>query len=718
VLVLYWAWGRRDLVNTLPGYGDALELVSGMTWIGQAITRGMNPLIYPQQYFPDGWRLATHSGGPILYAVLWPLSLLGSAALAFNLANLASYVLAFGGGLALARRRLHVLPATLVALAYTFWSLRWNQNVGGRLNIMIGSALLPWMAWGYEKLLTSGPRWKRWAALVGILWAISIMVSLYFAFLGGLVVALWAFRYRDGSTFSLWRRSAFFGFTVLVALVAGGPWLILNWHESRLANQGFYSILEVNFWSASLNALPVPSVAHPWSWVSALAQRFYQGPPTWEQGTANLGPLACMAAVAGGFLSRRDERWRPAIWLALCGLVLSLGLTLHWDAQPVHWPALSSLNAAIWRVGHAMKPAFFSGAEAPPDLRDGVPLPGLLVTIFAPFVERGRLFARYALAASLGVFLLAGLAVDRLRHTWQQALVAGLLVVEILPPHLGLVPWPPPTHPAFTWLSQQSIPGQGIAEVVAVHPTALGLQMSGDIFLASFYHHQASVTGASGAPPQSQAVINQWFLQHPHPFWHPDFAPVMRMYGIRYLVMTMGGGWDYDLWGEAAANKETRRAGCFPPPQGVSPWTQPICILEVLPAAPSNINLLLHAGWSGKEDWGVWAEGTSSHAQWVTASPAPYRLSLTAFPLCLPDKKQAVSLVVNGETLGSHVWANCDPWTAELDIPARLVRMGENELVVQSAFAANPPPSADGHTDARQLSAGFNRLQIERVARN
>jgi hypothetical protein len=706
-------------VHTVTGYGDVLEILAGTLWIGQALATGQNPLVCPLNFFPEGWRVATHGGGPFLFAALTPLAAVGGVALAFNLAVLATHALAFGGALAVGRRYLKILPATVVALAFTFWGLRWNQAAGGRLNITLGSALLPWMVWGIEHALATPRRWPRWLAFVGFVWAVTIMCSLYFAYIGGLVVAIWVIFARPGEHL-LWRsRLLYLAYTALAGLLFASPWLYINWHDTRIADPPFYSALEVNFWGASLNALPAPSVAHPLRWLRELGRAIYQGAPDWEQGTANLGLLGCAMAVAGVALALRDKKWRPMLLLAACALSLSLGLTLHWSGEPVQWVPMRPINQALWSFGHALKPVFFFGDAPPVPFQDGIPLPAYLLTVVMPFMERGRALARYALPGSLGVFLLAGLALNSIRRTWLQVILAGLLVLEIVPPRLESLPYPPPTHPAFNWLAKQSIPGEGIAEVVAPAESALVLGMSGDILLAPFFHHQRSVTGASGVAPRSQATLFEWLVQHPHPFWHPDFAAVMRFYKVRYLSMIQLGDWDKKLWSEAKANKELKQIGCFKKPAGPSPWNWDLCILEVLPAPPSNINLLLHDGFSGREDWGVWSESADAAAQWIsTTAGVPYRLTWSAFPQCVPDQKQAISFQINGQVLQTHEWEDCEPYAGTLDIPASLVRVGANDVTVSARYASAPPAPASGApADTRTLAAGFTRLLIERLPR-
>ena len=712
-----WGWGPRDVFRTLPHYGDALETVVSATWFSDALAQGQNPLIYPYNYFPEGWRVGSHSVGALLYLALVPLVRIGGGAFAYNVTLLLACIFGFAGALLFARRHLTPLPATAVALAIAFWSMRWSAAMEGRLNIFLAAALLPWMLWGAERAGDALTRRRvGWLALVALFWTAAFNLSLYFVFIGGIMLALWMLL-TTGSKLDTWpRRLLALCFTSAALLIFGAPWLILNLHESAIANPPFYSIGEVNFSGASLNSIPIPFLYHPW--LASSARSLYRGEP-WEQGVANLGLAWSIVAVIGAILGRRFNAWRPALALALVCVLLAQGLTLHWDGQAVQWPLLRPLNLVIWQIGHTLKPGFFTDSQSPAPFVDAIPLPALLLAAFAPFWERGRIFARYALAASLGMYLLAGMALVRVRALWPRRLIAGravqlalvgLLLFEIVPPPLKMLPFPPAGHAAYTWLSQQTLAGEGIVNVFAASPSALVLSNVGYNLLAPSYHRQATAAGAAGVRPKHTNVLNDWLATHEHPFWQPDLPQILRDYRVRYVVIEMQGAGEQGLWQEALVAAEFKPVDCFPAPDGLTPWDWPICIVEVPPSRAPTINLLLHDGWSGFEDWGVWAEGLRSDAQFVVTSRAPVRLDLAVFPLCVPGKHQRVTIEVNGAASATHEWRDCEPWNAAIDIPETLVRVGFNDLTVRAAYAE--PPLQGGGSDPRKLSVGFSRLKV------
>jgi hypothetical protein len=297
------------------------------------------------------------------------------------------------------------------------------------------------------------------------------------------------------------------------------------------------------------------------------------------------------------------------------------------------------------------------------------------------------------------------------RRIWLQAIVACLLLIEIVPPRLEVVPFPPVNHPAFDWLSQQQLSGEGIVNVFAAHESTLVLSIFGYNLLAPSFHKQATAAGAAGVIPAHTGYLTNWLATHQHPFWQPDFAAILRSYGIRYVVLEMQGEWEKGLWEEAQVADQVKPVRCFPKPDGAAPWSWPICILEVPSPRWPSLNLLLHDGWSGKEDWGVWAEGTESYAQWIATRKSPARLTLSAFPLCVPGQYQEIRLDFNGTTVITHEWHDCEPWDASVEIPPELVRVGENDLVLHSKYAATPTSTADKE-DTRRLSVGFTKLGI------
>jgi hypothetical protein len=738
--LLLYGWRNWRLTTSLPGYNDTLEIVWVLRWYADAL-RGLHGwATYPLAFFPAGWHVASYGQGLGMYLPLLPLYWLGGAAFAYNVVALFSFPLAFAGMYQLAGRFTFVhreeslrtgtafrarLPAAIAALLFTFWGFRWFR-IDGHLNILVASALLPWMAWALDRWLeTQRPaaasaernarRWRPygWLALVGVLWAATIPNSWYFAWIGGALLAAWLAGYLIARRIGL--RTAFAGIALpaVVALAVNAPWLAWFMRERAAANVLPYDASEVSLWDSSLNALLAPNVFHPW--LRAVARWIYRGPVN-EPGLTNLGLAACLLAVLGLWRAWKDRRWWPVLVCAGAGLVLALGLRLHWNGEVVQWAALRPLNTVIWQLGHALKPDVFAPALPPASFATAVPLPGLLLSAVVPVIDRARVFARYALIGSIGVYLLVALGLGQLRRNWVQVLAAAVLVFEVLPPPSQEVPFPPPSHPAFAWLAEQRIAPDGIIDLGSWQQDLLYVTSGGSALWATGLHGKPTVAGTGSNWPAYVTFLSDWLQSSPHAFLNPDFVPLLQSYDLRYLVFHVAGSTARDLLEEAAQNPQLQNMHCFQPSTASGPWPYPICIMEI-PLADAAFNVLFREGWSGAEDWGRWVEGTEARSVWVATSREPVELVLNAFPLCVPGRKQSVSVEVNGLELASHEWQDCEAWTGRIGIPASRVYVGWNEIVLRSNYALRPVDVSNGQgRDSRLLSIGITRMEVAQDA--
>jgi hypothetical protein len=722
--LLVYGWRNWHLATSLPGYNDTLEIVWVLRWYAGAL-QGLHALsVYPLAFHPLGWHVASYGQGPGMYIPMLPFYWLGGAAFAYNITALLSFPLAFVGMYKLAGRLTFRLPATIAALLYTFWGFRWFR-IDGHWNILVSSALLPWMAWALERWLERPASHRRgfgWLVLIGLLWAFMIPTSWYFVFVGGGLLAAWLAGCWIARRISFGRALLGIALPALIALAVNIPWLLWFVRERAAANVLPYDPSEVSMWDASLNALLAPNVSHPW--LHALARWIYGGPVN-EPGLANLGLLACLVALAGLVFSLRDRRWWPALMCTGVGVILALGLRLHWNGEAVQWAALRPLNTAIWQLGHLLKPDVFKAAQPPESFATGVPMPGLLLSALVPLIERARVFARYALVGGIGVYLLVALGLGRVRKTWAQVLLAGLLIFELLPPPSQEVPFPPPSHPAFDWLAAQQISPSGVIDLGSWQQDLLYVASGGNALWATGYHGQATVAGTGSNEPAYVSFLSDWLRSNPNAFLNPDLVPLLRFYNVRTIVYHVTGGYARSLLEEARQNPELRNTRCFEPSsqnaadtQSAGPWDYPICIMEVAPGV-GNFSLLFREGWSDAEGWGRWTEATEARAEWAAVSQAPQILTLKAFPFCAPDRRQKVKVEVNGVELASHEWQECEEWVANVEVPASLVRIGWNEVMLRSDYALRPADVAgSGSTDTRPLSIGVQTLNVTSLSGN
>ena len=535
--LLVWGWRTTDLFHTVPSYGDTLEGLWATEWYAKTLSAGGNAAVFPLAFFPAGWHVATYAWGPANFLILLPLYALGGAAFAYNVATLITFALAFAGTLALAGRFVSRPAATVVALLYTFWGFRW-YNVIGQLNIGLGSALLPWMIWSLERGFDARERSWRWYVLAGVLWAVSISASAYFLWIGGMLLLGWLVgRWRQIPKNG--RSLASLALLPAVAGLLSLPALVMLWQASKATGAGYFSIYEVNLLGANANGLALPDTQHPWlgSWVKSV----YHGSE--GEGFVGFGLLACLTAILGLVAAlKMRARWRPVLVVGVLGLILSLGLTLFWNDAPVHWPFMHAVNQAIWQLGYRLKPDLFLASQPPAPFDDAVSMPGLLLTAVLPLFERARVLSRYALLAGLAIFLLAGLGLDRLRVSWVRWVLAALLIVEVLPAPTSSFAFPPPSHPAFEWLRQQSLGTEGIAEFSTDNVGRLVLPMGGATIWATNLHGKGTVAGASSVMPAHVAFLQDWLSAHFQPFQDAEFPVLLHEYRVKYVLLHLPSG--------------------------------------------------------------------------------------------------------------------------------------------------------------------------------
>jgi len=579
VAFLAWGWGPAlsQLGRSVPAYADVLELTWATSWFSEALSQGRNPLFYPLAFYPQGWHVATFAAGPAVLLFMLPLHALGGAAFAHNVAAILTFFIAFAGMRRLARHFLPAWPAAVAALLYAFCSFRWFA-LRGHMNMLLATAMLPWLAWALESGWRSQRRAWRWWMAAGVFWAVAVSSSLYFLWIGGLIVLAWALGGHAPNAARSRRLCALVA-PIGAAALFSAPAVYLFWDASRAAQAAPFTFKSASYWGASLNSLVIPYVNHPV--LGPFACSIYHGPLT-EQGALNLGLLACALALVGWWTARSARAWRPFLLLVPLGMILALGLTLKWDNEPLQWPALRPLNALIWRLGYALKPVFFGQSQPPAPHDAAIPLPGLLLATLIPYLEQSRVFARYALLATLGIAPLAARVVAGARKRWLGALLAGLLLFEVVPPQVQTLPFPPPTHPAFAWLQGKAEAGSAIADVAAWDDSRLVLYVRGEAVWATLLHGHPTVAGASSVWPAQAAAFNDWLFAHPHPFQDADFVSMLRSYGVRYLVFHMLGSGEQAILADAAENEAVRVVGRFEPPAGVSPWNYPITIVEIL----------------------------------------------------------------------------------------------------------------------------------------
>lgn len=568
-----WLWSAAyNPFTHVPAYGDTLEVVWGANWYAQHLRQLSNPLFFSGLFHPTGWPTALLAHTPILLLAMGLFRLFLSEAATYNLYLFASFVVAYAGALKAAHvytSRIGII--VLVALLYTYWGMRWVR-LGGHLNILWLSALLPWLFW----TLQAEDRRRRifGAALI---WTLCLIASLYGIWLGALVVGIYFL--NKPSLDRLGEVST----VALLVLLLSLPTLISFWQAWQLSDAPFYTLHHIAGWGASLNSLPVPAVYHPW--LGAFVQTIYRGPLD-ESSVANMGTVAFVAGISMLFLRRlHEEKERYALLLFVAGLIIALGPVLRWNGRIVTAPLFAPVNHALWDLGHLLNPATFPGT-IPQELANGVPLPSWLMYATLPFLEGNRVVARFAFVGGLGLVLLLASFLDRVKETWLLVALALLLIFERVPwPANDSVPLPGNAHPVFEWLTRQ----QGAVIDLVPDGDQLTLAISGETLYATSLHQMPTASGVSSLWPRSTWILFGWLQRHPRPLQDEEFPDILRDYEVNWILVHLQTGESRrHLEGQTSSGLEPPI--CFDPPEPPSPWPYPICAFQVTESIKAGNN--------------------------------------------------------------------------------------------------------------------------------
>ncbi len=712
-------WRIINLAGAVPAYGDVLENIWAIDWFldGLRVGEGLR-LFAPHIFMPEGWALSTFANGLGVFALAVPIAALTGAAVAFNVLQLAGFFIAYFGAYRLGRLVAGQGAAILVALLYLLWGGRWLRV--GHLNILLGSALLPWLILALERALADRPGRWRWAVVAGLVWAPAITFSLYFIWMGFFLCVAWllgaALARHVSWRGALGRLIVAGGVTVLVC----APYFYIYW-RSQSAAAG-WDVRHVNVWNMSLDWLPAYFPDHRLPFLRELSARQVDGVRI-EGSFSGFGILLPLVALLG-LATARTSRWLRQVKgstsaAIVIGVILALGMTLTWNNKYIPAPALRPLNEAIWDVGRAVKPEVFPGPDAPPEFAEAIPLPGLLLAAVVPFFEDARVSARYLMIAAPALLLLVAVGLERLPRTWLKVALAALLLVEAARYPLTGARYPPPASPAFAWLAERPPgPGESVLDITAPGRDFITLGVGGEVLAATGLHGWPIAGGGGSILPAHAAYLRDWLHAHPDPADAAEFPTLLRDYGIRFVLLHMPPNPADGPQRLAAGTDELIAAGCHDNSAKL-PWDRTICILEVAPAALPVVNVHLARGWSGVEPWGVWALGRESAIGWAATQSRETRFAVEAFPFCVDNAPtgQTVEFVVGDRVVGdrvvaAHRWDTCDAAHIEVVVPAELVAIGWNEMTLRFGRADRPADVTGGdNPDGRELSVGFSRLE-------
>lgn len=689
LVLLLWVFPLKGIGQGFASYGDPLEILWNVEHHCRALAEGRIFLYAPEVLYPVGLDIGLSPHWMGVNLLFTPFCPFPNRIAVLNSLTLAALAGIFSGGLFAARKSLGLprIPATLAAMGITFFPLQFFQ-AREHIDKLFGLVALTWL---WALLLRAARsafplRWRQGFGL-GLLWGVAILFSLYFFWLGFLLVTLLLGRKL--------REKPALGVLAGVTLLSL-PWGLLFVRATRETPVSF-SLYDLYMYSASPDLWPLPSPYHLW-WGQNVGP--FLNPQALEGSLGMVGPIPFVLGLVGLIhaLRHRPPLLLPLLGTTLVGLCLSLGPYLKWHNRLVHVPWIEPVHLFLWRLGHFLKPGLFPTPEPPSGMADLLPLPGFL-WILLPFAEGGRAMVRYLFVAAPGLFLAAGYALSQIPRRAVRWTLAVLWATEY-----ALTPgaWKPLSpHSALEWLARQ--PGQGA--IFSLDRT--GMAWNPRELWGALLHNRPILHGSgSWVPPHlgalADAMLNGRF----------DFAVgELQQLGMEYLLVHRDGPLAETLYRWATESARLTPIGCFPPPAEASPWSGEICIFRSVPMSEARRFVFLN-GWALPEDWGIWAEGETATLMFWLEDERRAVLEFSAFPLCVPGEQQWMEIRVNGSLWKSLRLETCDSLDFREQIPERMLRR-YNILSFRFAYARAPaeiPTLQSG--DTRRLSVGFTRLRL------
>ena len=392
-------WPRASyLTGRLPLNSDQSQDIWSMWWVARQVIHLHNPWFTNYLAAPVGVQLGFDTLSPLLGLLMTPVTLLFGPAASYNLLVIAAPGLAAYAMYRAARLWLPGLVGPIAAGAFFGFSAMLTSQDWSHMHTAVGCVFLP-LALEASVRLRRSPTIGR-GILAGVVVGASVLVDQESAILVGVLVVLvlvpWLFRRPGVRALQAVVTGAFAGLVVatpqlLEMVVAGGkggplPPPVANYVQDAAELPSLFSP-SPRLASYGLGALTSGYVAH-----------------NDVEMTATFGIVLTLLALLGLIVARRrSASWKLGLlWLG--SAIIALGPTLYLDGRQYvplghTWRGLrvSLLMPYTWLIR----------------------LPGL-----ASFREADR----WALLGLVGAALLAGAAVDWLRHqAWLAVIVVAAL---------------------------------------------------------------------------------------------------------------------------------------------------------------------------------------------------------------------------------------------------------------------------------------------------
>jgi len=530
------------------------------------------PVFNPEMFYPFGYELTLSETMLANKALIFPVLMLGNEVLAFNSLLFLSFVLSGLGMYLLVTYLTGSKWAGVIAgVIFAYCPYRMHAMAAGWLPL-ISTQWIPLLFLSLERMLRE--RKARFAIGSGVLLAVNVLSSWYYAYVVGLFAALyllvrlwpWRTSLRDAV---VWRNVLLMG-TVSMLLIAPVVLPVIRGGGATMS----WSLREVEKWAASLEDFFLPNVYHPiWGRAVLSSRRHVPAYPWYVPGFVYLGWVALVLAFMGlRSWDRSRLVMRALVWIAGLSFVVALGTTLHWGGERVYIPVPDWVEGLFSRAMYvltgrlALNPAEYHALRAANAIM--VPLPALLAYLFVPFAGGMRTLYRFGLVTVFAVAVLAGMGVATLGFSREEEKHEAILDVpasedgesrrrdrrRIPVPLLGsllvaLVLFDFASFPLPYGLSKTA--AQPLDEHMAKWGEGAVMQfplirgLNGPMLYRSVYHRQPIAYGhGTFYPEEFLAVKDEELAKFPS----DETLDLLRTWGVRWVLV--GEGAYEEGWGD------------------------------------------------------------------------------------------------------------------------------------------------------------------------
>ncbi|MBW8011063.1 MAG: hypothetical protein FVQ83_07465 [Chloroflexi bacterium] len=413
-LIFIWPLPAHLTTHVIgPFEADNLEYIWKLWWVKESLFEThQSLLIHPDIYYPYGYASAYGVIAPFQTILGSPLTALVGPILTYNTFIIFSFILSgFFTYLYIRRLTGSVLGGVIAGTIFSF-SPYHLARAAGNFNV-VSIQWIPLFFLFLDQFIENNR--VKYASLTAFAFIANTLTSWYY---GAMLMFLTPFYYfsRTKGTWQgdIWKTRLRGGiifagisfFTILPFLM---PYL-----QIQTSGEGNVPLDQVTFWAASVTDYLTPNI-----------RNFLWGP--WVQ--THLSPFSLVIyefIISWGFVPsalallgwRRGRAMIGRGWgiLILIAFTLSLGPALKLFSSIIYVPSTNPIfhypqMALDWIGQHSLARENFNLA---PEGNLAIPLPGLFVRWFVPGFTGMRSWGRFAIFATFGISVLAGVGVHKL----------------------------------------------------------------------------------------------------------------------------------------------------------------------------------------------------------------------------------------------------------------------------------------------------------------